>query len=79
MDSLQELAQAAGVELSPQSQKAYQSYTKKADILEAAQAYFMDNLPHDNQLFNEFHALIVRLAKEFCKTKPECAHCPLAD
>jgi len=42
MMALQELAQAAGVELSPHSQKAYQSYTRKADILEAAQDYFMD-------------------------------------
>jgi DNA primase catalytic core len=47
MDALQELASAAGVELSPQSQKAYQSYTKKADILEAAQAYFMDTFYGD--------------------------------
>lgn len=47
MMSLQQLAQAAGVELSPQSQKAYQTYTKKADILEAAQAYFMDTFYQD--------------------------------
>ena len=44
MMALQELAQAAGVQLSPQSQQAYQVYTKKADILEAAQTYFQDIL-----------------------------------
>ena len=55
MRALQELAQAAGVELSPQSQKAYQSYTKKADILEAAHAYLQDILQEpetDREVFN---------------------------
>lgn len=42
------------------------------------QSLFMDNLEHDVQLFNEFHALIVRVGKEFCKKrKPRCAECPL--
>lgn len=31
---------------------------------EELQSIYMDNLPHDPSLFNEFHALIVRLAKE---------------
>ena len=38
---------------------------------------FMDNLPHDSQMFNEYHALIVKLAKEEC-LKRECKEsCPL--
>ncbi|WP_240744339.1 endonuclease III domain-containing protein [Desulfopila sp. IMCC35006] len=42
------------------------------------QDVFLDNLPQDKQLFNEFHALIVRVAGTFCKkTKPLCAECPL--
>ena len=41
------------------------------------QKYFMDNLPKSKRLYNEYHALIVRLAKEFCKTKPSCKYCPL--
>jgi len=41
------------------------------------QDYFMDNLKNDAGLFNEFHALIVRLGKEICKTAPECGVCPL--
>lgn len=41
------------------------------------QKIFMDNLPRDKGLFNEYHALIVRLAKEICKTRPDCAACPL--
>lgn len=36
------------------------------------------HLERDVQLFNEFHALIVRVGKEFCKkTNPKCEECPL--
>lgn len=42
--ALQELASSAGVELSPQSQQAYQLYTRKADILEEAQELFKKRL-----------------------------------
>ena len=38
---------------------------------------FTDNLPRDVQLFNEYHALIVRLGKEHCNAKPKCEGCPL--
>ncbi len=42
------------------------------------QTVFMDHLPEDVQLFNEFHALIVRVAKQFCKkTNQLCEQCPL--
>lgn len=43
------------------------------------QSYFMDNLPRDVKLFNEFHALIVQLGKEICRPKPNCAICPLRE
>jgi endonuclease-3 related protein len=40
---------------------------------------FMDNLPADTRLYNEFHALIVRVGKEHCRKKiPQCKSCPLA-
>lgn len=43
------------------------------------QKLFMGALPRDVRIYNEYHALIVRLAKEHCsKTKPRCAQCPLA-
>jgi len=43
------------------------------------QELFMDSLPADTALYNEYHALIVRLGKEFCKkSKPLCDSCPLA-
>lgn len=42
------------------------------------QAFFMDALPSDAALYNEYHALIVRIGKEFCKkSKPLCEECPL--
>lgn len=42
------------------------------------QQVFTTHLPEDMQLYNEFHALIVRLAVTFCKKKkPLCEKCPL--
>ena len=42
------------------------------------QRLFMDNLPRRHQLYNEYHALIVRVGKERCKkTRPQCLECPL--
>jgi len=42
------------------------------------QSLFMDNLPKDVKLFNEFHALIVELGKSICKSKqPLCSKCPI--
>ena len=42
------------------------------------QRVFMDGLPLDAALFNDFHAQIVRLAKDVCRARPECAECALA-
>jgi len=45
---------------------------------ETMQELFMDALPADSSLFNEYHALIVRTGKDFCKkTNPRCGACPL--
>ena len=42
------------------------------------QELFMDSLPDNYQLFNEYHALLVKTAKEHCKKKcPVCSGCPL--
>jgi endonuclease III related protein len=44
------------------------------------QHLFMDHLPHEESLFNEYHALIVALGKDYCKkSKPKCGECPLLD
>ncbi len=45
----------------------------------AYQALFMDNLKADTRLFNEYHALLVRLAKEACRSRPFCPQCCLND
>lgn len=46
----------------------------------AHRAMFMDNLPAESGLYNEYHALIVRHAKDICrKTRPLCERCVLVD
>lgn len=42
--------------------------------------HFESNLPADAALYNEYHALLVRLGKDYCKkTGPKCEACPLVD
>jgi endonuclease-3 related protein len=41
------------------------------------QGLFHSKLRENICLYNEYHALFVRLAKENCRTKPLCAGCPL--
>jgi endonuclease-3 related protein len=43
------------------------------------QALFMLNLPNDARLFNEYHALLVCLAKDVCRSQPRCQQCCLGD
>ncbi len=35
------------------------------------------HLPHDTALFNEYHALLVRLGHTCCRPTPKCDECPL--
>ncbi len=51
--------------------------TEDQSTYQELQELFMDNLPEDSSLFNEFHALIVETGKDFCKKKPLCEGCPL--
>jgi endonuclease-3 related protein len=45
---------------------------------QSIQELFMDNLPPDPGLFNEYHALLVQTGKYFClKKKARCQGCPL--
>ena len=44
---------------------------------EEVQKLFMEHLPPDEKLFNEYHALFVHLGKTLCKKKPQCYICPL--
>ncbi len=43
------------------------------------QALVVGHLPKDIALYNDFHAQLVNLAKDFCKTRPVCNTCPLHD
>ncbi len=40
-------------------------------------ALFEGALPREIALYNEFHALIVKVGKEHCGTSPRCEGCPL--
>ena len=42
---------------------------------ERLRALFMDHLPHDVNLFNEYHALIVRHGARVCQKTPDCQSC----
>jgi endonuclease III related protein len=44
---------------------------------DAAQHIFMTQLPADLHTYQECHALLVRLAKEYCRVRPVCSGCPL--
>jgi endonuclease-3 related protein len=53
-------------------------YIEEEISYEDLQSYFMDRLPQDPHLYNEYHALLVRLGKTFCRKKnPRCQECPL--
>jgi len=51
--------------------------TPASNSYTAYQALFMDNLPADAQLFNEYHALLVCLGKDVCRSRPLCQQCCL--
>jgi endonuclease-3 related protein len=54
-------------------------FLKMGNAYEDFQQLFMDNLPCDVKLYNEYHALLVHVGNQFCKPKPLCAECPLHD
>ncbi len=49
----------------------------KEETYEELQALFMQNLPNNEKLFNEYHALFVELGKNICKKEPLCGKCPI--
>lgn len=65
------------------------AYTRRLlirlDLLRGDEPYekirrlFMDHLPHNSDLFNEYHALIVEQCKQYCRVKPLCADCCLQE
>tara|TARA_B100001750_G_scaffold202477_1_gene177781 strand:+ start:249 stop:932 length:684 start_codon:yes stop_codon:yes gene_type:complete len=52
----------------PPAQNRYESY----------RALFMDTIPPDVSIYNEYHALLVKLGKDVCKkSAPLCPECPI--
>lgn len=42
------------------------------------QAFFHRHLPRSTKLFNEYHALLVAVGKDYCRARnPDCSCCPL--
>jgi endonuclease-3 related protein len=44
---------------------------------DALQEYCIRHLPRDVALYNQFHAEIVYLGKDYCRKRPHCQGCPL--
>ena len=49
----------------------------ESDSYGAFQALFTKNLPPEEKLYNEYHALLVRHGKEVCRKTPRCQNCCL--
>ncbi len=50
-------------------------FWKKGLDYEQTQEFFESQLPKNAELFNEYHALLVEHAKQFCSSKPDCQKC----
>jgi endonuclease-3 related protein len=44
---------------------------------ETVRGIFMNNLPAEVNLYNEYHALVVQHCKEYCRKQPFCEKCPV--
>lgn len=53
------------------------AFIEKEASYEEIQNFFTRALEHDAKTFNEYHALFVRLGKDFCRLSPRCEKCPL--
>ena len=53
-------------------------YLSGKENYQEVQHFFMTHLPPDHSLYNEFHAQLVMVGKDYCKkNKPFCLQCPL--
>ena len=59
-------------------------FLSRMGVIGAAMGYeelrelFMKKLPKDHRVYNEYHALCVQHAKEFCGKVPLCSRCPVS-
>jgi endonuclease-3 related protein len=56
---------------------ARHGYLAEGTTYGEAQDFFMRHLPRDVPLFNEYHALLVAVGKQYCRPAPRCRGCPL--
>ena len=49
------------------------------ETYDEVQGTFHAALPRDAELFNDYHAQVVMLAKDVCRPRPLCGSCPLDD
>lgn len=54
------------------------SLLKGGESYEKVRAFFMTETPPEASIYNEFHALIVAHCKAYCRTRPLCETCFLA-
>lgn len=50
---------------------------RRRDSYETIRSMFETRLPRSVRLYNEYHALFVRLGKDICRPRPRCEGCPL--
>jgi endonuclease-3 related protein len=50
---------------------------KEAAKYDEIRNFVENNIPKNVKIYKEFHALIVELAKRYCRKKPLCEKCPL--
>ena len=52
-------------------------YLRGDEDYETIRQVFLKLLPRSTKLYNDYHAQIVEVGKEFCRTIPRCINCPL--
>jgi len=52
-------------------------FLNERDRYEEVQQFFMQHLPKNVDLYNDYHAQIVHLGNTICKTRPACHLCPI--
>ncbi len=71
----------AGKKLSFVSDAYTERFLRRYGLLNGMKSYeeirkfFMDNLPKDAYMYNEYHALMVHHSYAVCKAKPDCQNC----
>lgn len=50
---------------------------EKEASYDAIRLWFENHLPQSKPLYNDYHAQIVRIGKDYCRKHPKCDSCPL--